>query len=171
MWHLLPYVAEINSTNDFFKTQANNYAHQSILRAGFQTHGRGQFDRHWEANKGENLLFSILLKDFSLDKIESIREWIITSLLKWLLTFSLKGEFKAPNDIYVEKKKILGILIETKQSGIKFLYVVIGIGINVNQMFFQSPLATSIKLLTNKNHDLEFIFPKLLKILKDEYPL
>ena len=63
---------------------------------------------------------------------------------------------KKPNDIYINNKKLAGILIETKYLENKLLYVIIGIGININQKKFPKEIkttATSIFLETGKTFD------------------
>lgn len=158
-------VDEIDSTNKFLKDNYKDLANITVLRTNFQTKGMGQFERTWESNKNENLLFSILLKDIKLNEINTIKTHVIETLLVVLKTFGLKGIFKEPNDIYVNDSKILGILIETKVNiNQVFDYVVIGIGININQTIFINDNATSFKLLKDKTFDLDEIFSTLLNI-------
>lgn len=171
MWHVLPTVKEIDSTNNHLKDNSGAYPHRTVLRALYQTHGRGQFSRQWESVPGENLLLSFLLKNIPLSETENIRSWVVRSLLRWLASFNIKGEFKKPNDILAGGRKILGILIETKQVGPVFEWVVIGIGVNINQTIFDANNATSVHLLINHKTDTDTAYQKLLETMDEEYTL
>jgi|SRR5690625_972064 len=159
---------EISSTNDYLKDHFNKYNSFTIVKTNYQNKGRGQFDRVWNSEKNKNILFSILLKDISINKIETIKNIINYSLLTFLNQYNIKGIFKEPNDILVNNKKILGILIETKTLNIKYYeYVIIGIGINVNQTNFNNFNATSFKLLNKTNYDINTLFNELIKTIND----
>src|SRR5690606_10436096 len=135
---------QVNSTNDYLKSKYEELPSFTVVRADYQTAGRGQFDRKWNAARGKNLLFSLLLKDIPFDQIITIKEWIKSSIFQTLGSFGLDVYFKEPNDVYVDDKKICGILIETKSNEKNFDYVIIGIGLNVNQMLFSGFKATSL---------------------------
>jgi BirA family biotin operon repressor/biotin-[acetyl-CoA-carboxylase] ligase len=158
----------LESTSDFLKENHSYFPHMTFIRSNYQTKGRGQFDRIWDSNKSENLLFSILLKDFILNPID-IKRWVMESLISFVQSFKLIPYFKEPNDIYVEDQKICGILIETKTNGKEYDYVIVGIGLNVNQMHFDKLNATSIKLLTKTDFHVKDVFTKLLNQLTSDY--
>lgn len=157
----------IDSTNDYLKREYLNLENKTIVKAGYQTLGRGQFDRLWQSESNQNLLFSILYKNFELDKISDLKILIKDSLLKLLSKYNIKGTFKEPNDILVNGKKILGILIESKinSNSNYYDYVIVGIGININQTLFNNLEATSFKILNNKNYIVDEILNKLLEII------
>ena len=79
---------------------------------------------------------------------------------------SLKTRIKPPNDIYAKEgkiwKKISGILIEAAGNETSLFWLVIGIGINVNNQP-QLESATSLKILTGKEWELENILTQVLK--------
>lgn len=89
------------------------------------------------------------------------------SLLKLLSKYNIKKTFKEPNDILVNGKKILGILIESKinSNSNYYDYVIVGIGININQTIFNNLEATSFKILKNKKYIVDEILNKLLEII------
>jgi BirA family biotin operon repressor/biotin-[acetyl-CoA-carboxylase] ligase len=94
---------------------------------------------------------------------------ISNAIIKSLKKINLKGKIKWPNDIYVNNKKIAGILIESFISGKKVQSSIVGIGINLNQKIFKGLNATSVfiekKKVTKKN-----AFIKILKeSLETEY--
>lgn len=157
----------IDSTNDYLKREYLNLENKTIVKAGYQTLGRGQFDRLWQSESNQNLLFSILYKNYELGKISDLKILIKDSLLKLLSKYNIKGTFKEPNDILVNGKKILGILIESKinSNSNYYDYVIVGIGININQTLFNNLEATSFKILNNKNYIVDEILNKLLEII------
>ena len=69
---------------------------------------------------------------------------------------------KWPNDIYVNDKKISGILIENSISHDKIRKSIIGIGLNVNQKFFKDLNATSLINVTGKKFNLKFFLSSFL---------
>jgi len=138
---------EIDSTNSYLKREYQNLDNLTFVSASFQTEGHGRYSRKWNANKGESLLFSVLIKDKRLienfSHISMITAYVVA---KFLERMQIKDvSIKWPNDVYVAGKKICGILLEGKIPE----YIVIGVGINVLQEFFPNDLrhpATSIKL-------------------------
>jgi BirA family biotin operon repressor/biotin-[acetyl-CoA-carboxylase] ligase len=79
---------------------------------------------------------------------------IVMALKK--LDAELNPKIKWPNDIYLQDKKLCGILIENAIAGNKVQHIIIGIGINVNERQFPQdlPKATSIFIATGIKHDL-----------------
>ena len=81
---------------------------------------------------------------------------------------------KWPNDIYVEDKKIAGVLIENGIKGTYLSHSIVGIGINVNQTQFSDPQrTTSLKEMSvsSEDYDIPTIVKELYKALNQEYLL
>lgn len=157
---------QITSTNDYLKENYLKYNSYTFVKTNYQTKGRGQFNRTWLSTKDKNLLFSLLLKDIKINDIIKIKDTITNSLLTFLINHNIKGVFKEPNDILIDNEKILGILIETKTlDKEKFGYVVIGIGININQTKFNNLNATSFKLLNKINYNIQTLFNEIKNII------
>jgi BirA family transcriptional regulator, biotin operon repressor / biotin---[acetyl-CoA-carboxylase] ligase len=159
----------IHSTSDLLKENHSYFPHMTFIRANHQTKGRGQFDRVWLSNHGENLLFSVLVKDIPIHKSYELKLWILESLVIYLKRFGIDVYFKEPNDLYVDDMKICGILIETQSSSSIFEYAVIGIGINFNQKHFPGLNATSISKIKGQNYPLKPSFQELIDIMVKEY--
>lgn len=170
MWNVLPLFDQIESTSDYLKLHANVLPSLTLVQTRYQTQGRGQFDRKWESTHGENLLFSFIVKNVPIVEHEMIRTWVIRSLMEWITSHQLIPHFKLPNDILVEGKKILGILIETRTWGDDFKWIVIGIGININQIAFAIETATSLKLLKGRTYDLANELATIMTKLAVYYP-
>lgn len=159
----------LDSTSDFLKENQTYFPHMTIIRADFQEKGRGQFDRVWQSNKCENLLFSILLKQIRVNRIDYLKQWIIETITYYIKSIGINVSFKEPNDLYIRNKKLAGILIETISKEDQFDIVIIGIGININQMDFKELNATSLKQETHQSYDIKQLFLELLDYLLDKY--
>ena len=148
---------EIDSTNNFCKTFANKgFNKTTVVLSDKQISGRGTKGRHWESPKNKGLWFSILLKpDFSYKFLGIIPLLTATSVYETLLEFDIKTSIKWPNDIFIENKKLAGILTESSISNQKLDYIIIGIGININLDITDFNLdlqnkATSLKITSKK---------------------
>jgi BirA family transcriptional regulator, biotin operon repressor / biotin---[acetyl-CoA-carboxylase] ligase len=159
----------LDSTNTFLKQYHSALSHLTFLRSRHQTAGRGQFDRTWSSNPNENILVSVLLKDIPLNRVEHHKKWIEQGIVTFLNNHGYVTTFKAPNDIYVNSKKICGILTETQSDALKFTYVVIGVGLNVNQTEFKGLNATSMRLESNKHYDIDALFEALIQTWLTNY--
>ena len=160
------YVSECLSTNDFLTQLAkkNDLFEGSSVITDYQTQGRGQRKNKWESKKGENLLFSILMKpDIPLNDQFKLHMITSLSIRETLTNLGLKNvKIKWPNDIYVNDKKISGILIESQIFRKKIKQTIIGVGLNVNQKKFSDIKATSISNQIGKEFNLKMLF-NLLK--------
>jgi BirA family transcriptional regulator, biotin operon repressor / biotin---[acetyl-CoA-carboxylase] ligase len=142
-WNTL-FFDEIDSTNEFIKRQIDNLSNFTVIVANYQTNGRGQFDRKWLSNPNENLLCSILLKTVGCFITENLNTILVQTLLNTLKQYNIEATYKSPNDIYVNHLKIAGILVERSYENQNLRYTIIGIGLNVNQVEFPVPTATSM---------------------------
>lgn len=162
--HIL--VDELASTNDYLKENFKTLSNNTFISTNFQTKGRGQFKRVWEANKGENVLFSWLIKNDLINAYQ-VKNHVTNVVVKVLKQYKIKAYFKYPNDIFVGEKKLAGILIETKSNKVKHDYIIVGIGLNVNQAKFNDNKAISMFNLTNIKYDINKIKHEIIeKILE-----
>ena len=149
-------------------------AEGSVIRTEFQTKGRGIDSNTWESEKGKNLTFSIILyPDFPAEY-----QFVLNKAISLGIYDFLSGELpehriaiKWPNDIYIGDKKACGILIQNSVIGNKLDYVVVGIGLNVNQTHFTSdaPNPVSMKMVSGKEYDLDDALQKLLQSIFTMY--
>ncbi len=160
---------ELISTSDFLKENQTYFPHMTFVKANHQTQGRGQYDRKWESDANQNLLFSILLKHINVSNMLEIKRWVISNMMSYLRSQKIDCIFKEPNDIYVNDKKICGILIETQATSNIFDYLIIGIGLNVNQVEFTQSNATSLGLILNRRLDTKDVFNKIIQMLLEGY--
>ena len=156
------------STNDLLKEHYESFPDFTVIQTGYQTKGRGQFDHVWASNKDENLLFSILLKSNFTCIIDQIKHITLDVLFKFFQSYDIKVRFKEPNDIFVGNDKICGILIETRYEKNDLSYIVIGIGVNINQETFTGFPAISMKTLKEKTFDINLVFDKIIKLFQKQ---
>ena len=133
--------------------------------ADFQESGRGQGSNCWVSNAGENILCSMLFRPpVKASQQFLFNQYFALSVRDFLLRYVPKVQIKWPNDIYVGDKKIAGILIEHSVAGERISRTIAGIGLNVNQTTFPSPLPnpTSIWLETGIRHDVAALTEELL---------
>ncbi len=141
-----------------------SHAHHegTIIITENQTAGRGQRGNVWEAEPNTNLTFSLILSPKFLTVAEQFKLNVaITVGITDMLQNYLPVQIKWSNDIYTQNKndenkttqgkKIGGILIENTIQQNFIQHAIIGIGLNINQLNFSTPIATSlINELTNK---------------------
>ena len=125
---------KVDSTmNEIKKTKYNFYNNVAIL-AKQQTKGRGRRKNIWVSKKG-NLYLSIRLKR-QIKKNHHLTTYMVSIIvydtLKKYLSKNIKTFIKWPNDIYINNKKVAGILIEFLSVGNNITDVIIGIGVNIN---------------------------------------
>ena len=125
---------ELPSSNDYAKAHCRQLDDLTFISASFQSAGKGRLGRRWNAHKGENLLFSILIKNRPMIDSGPFLSLIAATAVSSTLEeeYKVHASIKWPNDVYVDGKKICGILLEGQGDEC----IVIGIGINVNQTEF-----------------------------------
>lgn len=121
-----------------------------VVYTDHQEKGRGQRGNVWVDEPGKNILMSVLLKPGFLSPTNQYFLNLIAglSVIDMIRVFAPEKKcfLKWPNDIYIEEKKLGGILIESNLKGNKLEYSVLGIGLNVNQSGFNLLHATSLSL-------------------------
>ena len=127
----------VSSTMETARVLAGrNEGHGTVITADFQESGRGRLIRPWAAERGKNLLFTILLRYENISSIPealTLRTGLAVSLAIEDLAPGLSGsvQVKWPNDIMIGSRKAVGILTETDGEN-----VFIGAGVNVAQTEF-----------------------------------
>jgi len=142
----------VNSTNDLLLKWAESTStpNGSVIWASSQLKGRGQHGREWKSVPGESLTFSMFIRhdNMSIKEQFIFNKAISVALLKSLQVISPNFKIKWPNDIYLNRKKIAGILIENSIKGNFIDYSVVGIGINVNQRKFPEELGNAGSIIS-----------------------
>ncbi|MDP3559990.1 MAG: biotin--[acetyl-CoA-carboxylase] ligase [Legionellaceae bacterium] len=110
-----------------------------IITAEEQTAGRGRFGRVWDSPNGGHLYLSIRMifprKDHSVAGLSLLAGVMIAMLLDDLGVPSENLGLKWPNDVWFAGKKLSGILIELEKADAENWYVIVGIGLNVHEVY------------------------------------
>ncbi len=168
---------EVGSTNTYLKdalSKSTPFLEGTVIMAEKQYEGRGQANHIWQSEAGKNLTFSILLnpsflpveKQFDLNKAVSLA---LNDVLA--MYFGDSAKIKWPNDLYINAKKIGGILIENIIQGNQIKYAIIGIGLNVNQTQFLPNIRnpTSFKKILHTDYDLQIVLADICKAIEARY--
>ena len=146
------------STNNEAKKHITDYDNLSVIATIEQSAGRGQGTHTWYTTPGKNLTFTIVFNPENLPASEALYLTRITtlSLLSYLAARGVRARIKWPNDIWVEDKKICGILIENILEGNLVHNSIIGIGLNINESGWPEDLPNPVSLseLTGKSYDI-----------------
>lgn len=153
--HSILILDEVDSTSNFAKKLAKDEKiDNTIIIANSQTAGRGRLGRSFVSNKSSGIYMSILLKpSFSLEyakKMTCLASVAVSNAIDKLT--GLESKIKWVNDIYINGKKVSGILTEAStliEEG-KLEYVVIGIGINTYAQLFSGELDKIATTLENE---------------------
>lgn len=128
---------EIDSTNNYIKNNWKNLPDLTVVTAEKQTAGRGRTGKSFESPKGTGAYFSLLLKNnISVEISKRLTVMAAVAVLDELKTVTQRDiKIKWVNDIYIDGKKVCGILTEGSVNPEKDIwnYAVIGIGINLNK--------------------------------------
>jgi|AntAceMinimDraft_8_1070364.scaffolds.fasta_scaffold00127_46 BirA family biotin operon repressor/biotin-[acetyl-CoA-carboxylase] ligase len=170
-------IQELDSTVSYAQRQIENgKLHEGdVVFTLTQEQGRGQGDNFWESEPDSNLLISIILEP---KMINASQQFILTQLVSNSIIELIKEyvnnelvKIKWPNDIYINNKKIAGILFQNFIKGDRIEYSIAGIGINVNQKKFFSDAPNPISLIhyTQKQINLVKLLTKLLDKIGNNY--
>jgi len=168
---------EIDSTNNYAKKIANEGCpHGTVIVAERQTMGRGRVGRQWQSDNSGGLWFSIVVRP----DMEPERVQVITLAASVAVVEGIRKELgvncgiKWPNDIILNSSKLGGILTELSAEPGHVNYIVVGIGINVNQSLSDFDIelqnkATSIFISTGKQCSRVKLLGSILRSFEEIY--
>jgi len=168
-------LASVGSTNDYARSllRTESLPEWTVVAAREQTAGRGQHGNSWTSSPGENLTCSVVLRPVFLRAPDQFRlaKAVCLALADALGGYGIEATIKWPNDVYVESRKIAGILIQNTISASRVNTAVVGIGLNVNQTEFPDfPVPpVSLRTLTSRVHHIEDVLAALLRHLRSRY--
>jgi BirA family biotin operon repressor/biotin-[acetyl-CoA-carboxylase] ligase len=142
--HWIEYYGELPSTNQRARElAAANPPEGLVILAEKQTAGRGRLGRSWFSPAGTGIWMTVLLKPpvFPMGELPKMTLLAAAAVAKAIAAqVKLAPLIKWPNDLYLENRKIAGVLTETAgKAGAPWEYVLLGIGINVNQVSTDFP--------------------------------
>ena len=169
----------VGSTNAHAAELANkgNLPEGFVVIAREQTEGRGHDTNTWESEPGKNLTLSMVLyprflpaeRQFILTKVVAlgVRETVSQLLPNNIVSV------KWPNDVYIDDRKVAGILIQNSIMGSGIDHTIVGIGLNVNQLKFNSdaPNPVSLSMISGDHFELNDVLSLLCRNIEKYYEL
>ena len=164
------FLQETQSTNEYAKA-LRGLGKNALVVAERQTGGRGTKGRSFSSQKG-GVYLSLLkfYQDFPALNAFQIMQGAAAAVCETLALFGVQPKIKWPNDVYVNGKKICGILIENALKGKYIASSVVGIGLNVsNQLPKQlADIATTLYKETGKKIGVQGVIDTLVRFLEEE---
>lgn len=156
----------LTSTQDKAREFAKKRLSNVVIISDVQTRGRGRFKRKWHSAKN-GLWMSILLRPRQIGNLQYMTFAAAVSIVQSIKKIAkLNTSIKWPNDVHCKGRKLCGILTEGVFG--KANYVIVGIGLNVNQTKFPDEIkntATSLRAIKHRFFNLK----KLAKNIADEF--
>lgn len=175
MGRRIVYLGLAGSTNDEVKRMAAMGAEEGlVVVAEEQLSARGRMGRRWTTTKGESIAASILLRPrISPQNAFSITPVLALSVIQGLeVETGIKAGIKWPNDIVLDNKKLCGILTEMNGDAETINYIVVGMGMNINQQSFPEDIgeiATSLRLHCGNAFSRKRILACILNCFEQNY--
>lgn len=168
---------EVDSTNNVAQILAEEgYPEGTVIITEKQTAGKGRRGKAWMSSIGTGIWTSILLKP-AIPPSEAAKLTLIAGLSVCKAVrqeTGLAAGIKWPNDVWVNGKKICGILTEMNAEMEQIHSIVVGIGINVNMVEFPSELceiATSLRIESGHNFSRKKILQTMLLEFEKAYEI
>ena len=168
---------ETTSTNDVVEKLAHDRVPEgAVVFAERQTRGRGRLSRRWQSSAGQGLWFSVLLRP-SISPQAATRITIAAAVAMARSVRALTGltpQIKWPNDVQIGGRKLAGILTEMSAEVDRVRFLILGIGVNVNQDKSDFPselrsVATSLKIETGVVWERAALAARILEELDADY--
>ncbi|MFT5685521.1 MAG: BirA family biotin operon repressor/biotin-[acetyl-CoA-carboxylase] ligase [Myxococcota bacterium] len=158
------FLSSTTSTNAIARDLARKGDHRAVVVADYQTAGRGRRGRTWASRSGDNLLFSVVLTP------DVPPQHAPRCVLIWAAAMAevLGVRLKWPNDLVdADGGKLGGILAELEAEGESVRFVILGVGLNINQEHFDDlPQATSLRRLRGAPRDRAALLADLLAAIE-----
>jgi len=168
----------------FFKTDSTNRVALELGHAGEpegavvlaeeQTAGRGRAGRKWHSERAAGIYATLLLRP----KLAPVQAPLLTMMAGLSAhtavqaVTGLEVDLKWPNDLLIQGKKVGGILTEMHAEPGQIRFVIVGIGLNVNQEKFPGELAntaTSLRVEAGKAQSRMELLVRLLREFEGDY--
>jgi BirA family biotin operon repressor/biotin-[acetyl-CoA-carboxylase] ligase len=168
----------------FFKTDSTNRvalelghageAEGAVVLAEEQTAGRGRAGRVWHSDRAVGIYMTLLLRP----RLAPVQAPLLTMMAGLSARSAVQAvtgltvDLKWPNDLLIGGKKVGGILTEMHAEPGQIRFVIVGIGLNVNQENFPGELAetaTSLRVETGKAQSRMELLVRLLREFESDY--
>jgi BirA family transcriptional regulator, biotin operon repressor / biotin---[acetyl-CoA-carboxylase] ligase len=169
---------KIGSTNTAaMAAAAEGCSEGSVFLAEEQTAGRGRGAHPWQSARSAGIYCSVVLRPAlppSEVLVLALGAGLAVRAAIEQVDSGVRADLKWPNDVLIDGKKVCGVLTEMNAEATRVRYLVVGIGINVNQASFPKELegeATSLRMATGSEWSRVELTTALLKSLDREYRL
>lgn len=167
----------VTSTNEVARKFASNRKYNgTVIIAETQTKGKGRKNRTWLSPAFKGLWFSVVLQPECPPENLGLLSLLASNAFRKAVIAVLKvnPQLKWPNDVFLNGKKISGILLESLFQGTKLNHVIIGMGVNVKQTSDDFPkeinsTASSLFTETGQNVQREILLLEILHQLEYDY--
>lgn len=146
----------------------------AVVLAEEQTAGRGRAGRTWQSDRAAGIYVTLLLRP----KISPVQAPLLTMMAGLsaraaiLAQIGAAPDLKWPNDLLLGGEKVGGILLEMHAEPSQVRFVIVGIGLNVNQERFSGDLAataTSLRIETGRPQSRLELLVRLLREFESDY--
>ena len=168
----------------FFKVDSTNRVALELAHAGEpegavvlaeeQTAGRGRAGRTWHSERAVGIYVTLVLRP----KLAPVQAPLLTMMAGLSAYTAIQAhsglvvDLKWPNDLLIRGKKVGGILTEMHAEPGQVRFVIVGIGLNVNQEKFPSELgsvATSLRIESGRPQSRLELLVRLLREFENDY--
>ncbi|MBN1561459.1 biotin--[acetyl-CoA-carboxylase] ligase [candidate division KSB1 bacterium] len=164
----------VDSTNNYVKRMLPTLPDGAIVIADEQTHGKGRGGHEWISCPGKGLTFSVRLSVPADDRaVPLFNLFPAVAIVNCLRSLKIAAQIKWPNDIFMNGRKLGGILVETVSTSVK-INVILGVGLNVNTELSDFPvplrhIAGSLKSISGQEYNIKVIFKKMIQFFNQLY--
>ena len=146
----------------------------AVILGEEQTAGRGRAGRTWHSEKATGIYVTLVLRP----KLAPVQAPLLTMMAGLSARTAVQAvsglevDLKWPNDLIINGKKVGGILTEMMAEPNQVRYVIVGIGLNVNQEKFPteiSSVATSLRAASGKSQSRLELLVLLLREFETDY--
>ncbi|KAB8138462.1 biotin--[acetyl-CoA-carboxylase] ligase [Gracilibacillus oryzae] len=168
---------EVDSTQNIAHQLAREGAESgTVVVANKQLKGRGRLNRKWISHQDDGIWMSLILRpEMPPYQASQMTLFTAVSVVDTISKFvKLPVKIKWPNDLFIGNKKFCGILTEMQAELDHIEYLVIGIGLNINQKQTAFPTeiqskTTSLAIASNQHFDRKTLIQQLLVDYEKNY--
>ncbi len=168
------YLRTVDSTNNYAKKLASEGEREgTVVVAETQTAGKGRLGRSWSSAGKKGIWMSLILRpQIPPDVVQIVTLAAAVAVVKaFEKGIGVTAGIKWPNDIILDGKKVCGILTEMSSEMEAVNFVVLGIGVNVNQLQEDFPdevrsTAVSLRIYRGKHESGEICLLHRSEIIK-----
>ncbi|MEL6389267.1 MAG: biotin--[acetyl-CoA-carboxylase] ligase [Bacteroidota bacterium] len=166
----------LSSTNDYAAQLIRECppVEGTVITTAHQSAGRGQHQRAWVSDPGENIMMTLITRPTWL---VASNQFVLNQVTSMAVADVVIGygchnvSVKWPNDVYIGVQKVAGILINNQIQGSHLRSSIMGIGMNINQRTWPNhiPNATSLSNQLNQDHSVEEVLTLVLQRIVERY--